>query len=386
MKTVKIMKQLTNTITLNNCTIMRFLFPVVGSLLFLALVTGCRESSKQVTKKTGIDSVAVFMLTKEPVNKQVSFPAELVPAERADIYAKVSGYIKSINVDIGDHVRKGQVLAVLDAPEAFSNYAQTNAEVQTARSRYLGSLDIYNRIEKASKVEGTVAASELEKARSQMLADSSSLDAARSKMSSSAQLKDYLIIRAPFNGVVTQRNVDAGTLVGINNPKPLLVVEDNARLRLRVPIPEAYTSAIPDSAFVNFTVDAQPNVIYKAALSRKAGSLNLTNRTETWEFMYPNTGNQLKSGMYANASIKLGRKDPSFLVPSSAIVTNLEKRFVIRLNNGKTEWIDVRNGMNMNDKTEVFGNLSVGDTLLLRATDEIKSGISLIPRVQSKSL
>jgi membrane fusion protein (multidrug efflux system) len=385
MKTVKIMPQPTNTITINKCTIMRPFYLAITSLLFL-VSTGCRESSKQVTKKTGVDSVAVFVLTKEPVNKQVSFPSELVPAERADIYAKVSGYIKSIKVDIGDHVREGQVLAILDAPEAFSNYAQSNAEVQTARSKYLGSLDIYNRIEKASKVEGTVAASELEKARSQMLADSSSLDAARSKMNSSAQLKDYLTIRSPFNGVVTQRNVDAGTLVGINNPKPLLVVEDNATLRLRVPIPEAYTSAIPDSSFVNFTVDAQPNVIYKAALSRKAGSLNLINRTETWEFTYPNTGNQLKSGMYANASIKLGRKDPSFLVPSSAIVTNLEKRFVIRLTDGKTEWIDVRNGMNMNDKTEVFGNLSIGDTLLLRATDEIKSGIQIVPKVQNRSL
>jgi membrane fusion protein, multidrug efflux system len=384
MKTVKIMNQPTNTITISKCTIMRLFYLVSKSILFLILLAGCRQSSKQVTKKPGIDSVAVFILTKEPVNKQVSFPAELVPAEKADIYAKVSGYIKNIKVDIGDNVRKGEVLVILDAPEALSNYAQTNAEVQTARSKYLGSLDIYNRVEKAAQVEGTVAASELEKVRSQMLADSSSLNAARSKMNSSAQLKDYLIIRSPFNGVVTQRNVDAGTLVGINNPKPLLVVEDNATLRLRVSIPEAYTSAIPDSAFVNFTVDAQPNAIYKATLSRKAGSLNLTNRTETWEFTYPNTSNQLKSGMYANASIKLGRKDPSFLVPSSAIVTNLEKRFVIRLTDGKTEWIDVRNGMNMNDRTEVFGNLSVGDTLLLGASDEIKSGISLIPKVQKK--
>jgi membrane fusion protein, multidrug efflux system len=383
MKTVKIMRHLIKTIT-NKYTIMRPFHRVTGSLLCLILLVGCGERGKQTTKKPGTDSVIVFVLSKEPVNKQVSFPAELSPSERADIYAKVSGYIKNIKVDIGDDVRKGQVLAILDAPEALSNYAQTNAEVHTARSRYLGSLDIYNRIDKASKVEGTVAASELEKARSQMMADSSSLNAALSKMNTSAQLKDYLIIRSPFNGVVTQRNVDAGTLVGINNPKPLLVVEDNATLRLRVPIPEAYTSAIPDSSFVTFTVDAQPNVTYRAALSRKAGSLNLSNRTETWEFTYPNTGNQLKSGMYANASIKLGRKDPSFLVPSSAIVTNLEKRFVIRLNNGKTEWIDVRQGMNMNDKTEIFGNLSDGDTLLLRASDEIKPGVILVPKIQKK--
>ena len=217
-----------------------------------------------------------------------------------------------------------------------------------------------------------------------MLADSSALNAARSRMSTSGQLKDYLIIRAPFNGVITQRNVDIGTLVGAGNAKPLMVVEDNTTLRLRVPVPEAYTSAIPDSSFINFTVDAQPGITYKAALSRKAGSLNLTNRTESWEFIYPNTGNQLKSGMYANASIRMGRKDPSFLVPSSAVVTNLEKRFVIRLRDGKTEWIDVRNGITMNDKVEIFGSLTTGDTLITRASDEIKEGVQLVPRIQKK--
>jgi membrane fusion protein, multidrug efflux system len=379
------MKQLINAITINKTIAMRyFCLIIMPGLLTIALTTGCGKTSKKVSKKTSVDSVSVFILSKEPVNKQLSFPAELIPLDRAEIYAKVSGYVKSVKVDIGDRVSKGQVLAILDAPEALSNLSQANADVQAARSRYLGSFDTYKRIENAAKVEGTIAANELEKARTQMLADSSSLNAARSRMSTSGQLKDYLIIRAPFNGVITQRNVDIGTLVGAGNAKPLMVVEDNTTLRLRVPVPEAYTSAIPDSSFINFTVDAQPGIIYKAALSRKAGSLNLTNRTESWEFIYPNTGNQLKSGMYANASIRMGRKDPSFLVPSSAVVTNLEKRFVIRLRDGKTEWVDVRNGITMNDRVEIFGNLTAGDTLITRASDEIKEGVQLIPGFKKK--
>lgn len=376
------MNQINSEITFNKNKAMRSFYFIIG--LSVTLLTSCRENNKEVSKKTISDSVAVFILAKEPVNKQINFPAELIPLDRAEIYAKVSGYVSSVKVDIGDHVRKGQILAILDAPEALSNLAQANADVQVARSRYLGSFDTYKRIENASKVEGTVAANELEKARSQMLADSSSLNAARSRMSTSGQLKDYLIIRSPFNGMITQRNVDAGTLVGTNNVKPLLVVEDNATLRLRVPVPEAYTAAIPDSSFINFTVDAQPGITYKASLSRKAGSLNLNNRTEIWEFIYPNTSKQLKSGMYANATIRLGRKDLSFLVPSSAVATNLEKRFVIRLKNGKAEWIDVRNGINMNDRTEIFGELNIGDTLLIRASDEIKEGVQLIPKIQKK--
>jgi membrane fusion protein, multidrug efflux system len=172
-------------------------------------------------------------------------------------------------------------------------------------------------------------------------------------------------------------------LVGVNNTKPLLILEKNTSLRLRVPVPEAYTAAIPDSSFIHFTVDAQPNITYRATLSRKAGALNLINRTETWEFIYPNSDNQLKSGMYANASLKLSRKESSFVVPSTAVATNLEKRFVIRLKNGMTEWVDVRNGITMNEKMEIFGNLSVGDTVLMRGTDEIKANTLLYPKTQN---
>lgn len=347
--------------------------------------SGCRESNiKPEIKKPGVDSVAAFQLKKEAIDKLIIFPAELIPLERAEIFAKVSGYVNALKVDIGDRVQKGQVLATLEAPEMIANYAQANADVETARSKFLGSNDAYKRILNASKVEGTIAAGELEKVKSQMMADSASLEAVRSKLVAQSQLKNYLVIRAPFNGIISQRNVDPGTLVGINTAKPMLVVENTNSLRLRIPVPEAYTAANSEANAINFTVDAQPGITYKASLSRKAGTLNLTNRTETWEYIYRNAGNELKSGMFANASLKLGRKEPSFLVPASAIATNLERRFVIRLEDGKTEWVDVRSGINMGDKVEIFGDLNEGDILLVRATDEIKPNIILGSKLQAK--
>jgi len=195
-----------------------------------------------------------------------------------------------------------------------------------------------------------------------------------------SQLRDYLTIRSPFAGVITQRNVDPGTLVGTNNAKPMFIIENNSTLRLRLPIPEAYTSANPDSSVIHFTVDAYPGITYKAKLSRKAGALSQVNRTETWEFLYTNKDNQLKSGMFANANIKFGRTLPTFVIPVSAVVTNLEKRFVIRLKSNKTEWVDVRNGIAPDNRVEVFGNLTEGDTLILRGTDEIKPGKEFIPK------
>jgi len=362
---------------------MKLSFIITGIILFITgLFTSCKQpENRQESKKSAVDSVAVFLLQKQPVNKQISFPAELIPYERVEIYAKVSGYIKALKTDIGDHVQKGQVLAILDAPEMIANYAQAKADAQAARSKYLGTLDAYRRIVNASKVPGTIATGELEKAKSAMQSDSASLEAFHSKLNAYGQLKDYLIIRSPFTGIITQRNADPGTLVASGNTKPLLVVENNNPLRLRVPVPEMYSAAVPDTSFINFTVDAQPDITYKAVLSRKSGALNLTNRTETWEYLYNNPSGQLKSGMFANAVLKLGRKTPSFLVPSSAVVTNLEKRFVIRLKDGTAEWVDVRNGISMTDKVEIFGNITAGDTLLVRATDEIKPGTQLMPKL-----
>lgn len=356
----------------------RIFFWDLTVLVGILSLTACNQNEKEpLNKKNATDSAAVFVLEKQQVNKQLTSPAELSPIERAEIFAKISGYVKTIRVDIGDHVKQGQILAVLDAPEVISNYAQANADVQVNNARYSGSLDAYNRILTASKVEGTIAAGELEKAKSNMQADHSSLEAARSRLNAFAQLKEYLTITAPFNGIVTQRNIDPGTLTGTANLKPLLVIENTATLRLRVPIPEAYTEGLPDSSFIGFTVDAQPNKKYFAKLSRKSGAINKDNRTESWEFIYNNKQEELKSGMYANAVIKIGRPTTSFVVAPSAIATTLEKKFVIRLQNGKAEWVDIRNGMNTGDKIEIFGNLNTGDTLLIKATDEIKSGTKL---------
>lgn len=349
------------------------------------LAIGCKNNTGNEAAPSAVqDSVVVFILQKESFNKEVSFPGELLPMERAEIFAKISGYVKNIKVDIGDAVQSGQVIAILEAPEIIANYAQVNADVQTARSKYVGSLDAYKRITNAAKVEGTIATGELERIKSQMMADSSNLQAAQAKRNAYAQLKDYLIIRAPFNGVVTQRNVDVGTLVGTSNIKPMLVIENNKTLRLRLPVPEAYTASTPDASTVHFTVDAYPGVQFEAKLSRKSGALNLTNRTETWEFLYTNNGGQLKPGMFANANIAFSRPSPSFVVPATAIVTTQEKRFVIRLKDGKAEWVDVRNGIAVDNKTEIFGNVSEGDTLLVRGTDEVKEGKELTIKFLSK--
>jgi membrane fusion protein, multidrug efflux system len=288
----------------------------------------------------------------------------------------VQGYVKELKVDIGDKVRKNDVLLILDAPEVTANYAKSSADLQASQSKYHTSLDTYKRVVNAAKEKGTVSDSELDRTRNQMLSDSATYEAAKSGANAYAQLRNYLVIRASFDGVVTQRNIDPGTLVG-SGKDPMFVLENISKLRLRVAIPEIYTSAIPESSSISFTVDAQPTKKYSAKLARKSNQIDSKTRTELWEFEVPNINRELKSGMYANANFVLHRSETSFVVPYSAVVTNQERSFVIRIRDGKTDWVDVRSGISMKDQVEIFGILEENDTLVLKANDELKQGIEV---------
>lgn len=337
------------------------------------ILAACNPKKSETTSVAVADSVEVFTLKKEAVSKTLSLPAELHPWERAEVYAKVEGYVRELKVDIGDRVKKNDVLLILDAPEVTANYAISSADLQAAQSKYHTSRDFYKRILSAAKEKGAVSDSEMERTKNQMLTDSANYEAARSGTNAYSQLKNYLIIRAAFDGVVTQRNVDAGTLVG-KEQKPMIVLENLSKLRLHVFVPEAYTAAIPESTSIFFTVDAQPSKKYAATLARKSNQIDLKTRTELWEFEATNTDKELKSGMYGNVSFNLKRSESTFVVPYSVVVTTLEKRFVIRVRDGKAEWVDVRNGISMNDKVEIFGDVQEGDQLVLKANDQIIEG------------
>jgi membrane fusion protein (multidrug efflux system) len=344
---------------------------VIASIVLFMLA--CDSDKKGSTAIPVADSVEVIALKRETVSKSFSLPGQLLPWERAELYAKVQGYVRELKVDIGDAVEKNDILVILDAPEVAADYAKSSADLQAAQSKYHTTRDLYKRTVSAASEKGAVSESELERSKNQMLSDSASFEAARSGARAYAQLKNYLVIRAAFNGVVTQRNIDVGTLVG-RDQTPMLVLENLNKLRLRVAVPEAYTSAIPESESISFTVDAQPSKKYKATLARKSNQIDEKTRTELWEFEVSNGVKELKSGMYGNVVLNLNRSEPTFVVPNSAVVTTQERRFVIRVREHKTEWVDVRNGISTNDKMEIFGNLEENDLLLVRPSDEIREG------------
>lgn len=318
-----------------------------------------------------------FVLEKQEVGKTINRPAELLPYERAEIYAKVEGFVKRVPVDIGERVKARQTLAVLDAPEVAAESSQASADYQKANAQYMASLDRYERLERASKEEGVIAQGELTNARNQMMADSAAIASARSSATAFGQIQDYLTLRAPFDGIITKRAIDPGDFVGDQKGQSLFTLVNADRLRIRVHIPETYVNSIPAAGGLTFSTSAARDTTFTATLSRKSGSIDPGTRTELWEYEFENTGTLLKPGMYATASLDLKRPGNSFVVPYTAVVTSMEKKFVVKITDGQVSWVDVTEGISLKDGMEIFGKLKAGDTLLVRGTEEIRPGTEI---------
>ncbi len=195
---------------------------------------------------------------------------------------------------------------------------------------------------------------------------------AQSAVLSYKQIGNYLAVIAPYSGIITKRNINVGSLVGNNSDKPLFEIEDNRVLRLRVAVPEVFTNAELIGNSGELTTRSLPDKKFMATLARKTGSIDNETRSEMWEFEIPNLSGELKAGSYADVKLRFFRKGQSLVVPVSAVVTTLEKRFVIKVSNGSTKWVDVRPGFNMGDKQEIFGDLENGDTLVQKGNEELK--------------
>lgn len=345
--------------------------------IVIVCFTACTEKKQNQNtdaSATVTDTVPVFILSNSDVSKAIELPAELLPYEAAELTARVEGYMKAIKVDIGDKVSKGQTLAIIDAPEVRTKYAEYQSALSSANARYQSSKDVYDRLNKASqaKTSGIVAPVDLQKARNQKLADSAAYQSAKSLAQSYKDVAGYLVITAPFSGTITARNADRGALV--SQSAPILTIQNTGTLRLRVAVPELYVSAGTADKEVKFKVQSNPNKSFAAQLVRKSGAIDPKTRTETWEYSFRNSNNELKAGSFAYVKLNLERGAPSFVVAPPAIATNQERKFVIAVKNGKTEWVDIRQGMSTEKGIEIFGDLTKGDTLVVRATDERKPG------------
>ncbi|PPK99242.1 RND family efflux transporter, MFP subunit [Parapedobacter indicus] len=304
---------------------------------------------------------------------ELSVPAELKPYEQVAVHAKVTGFVKQLYVDRGDHVRNGQLLALLEAPEMEQQYLSDKSTEQKVYNDYRYAKQAYERLMEASVTNGAVAAIELDRAKSAMESTRSAYEASRAGTAHASQLREYLRIRAPFDGVITERTVSNGALAGTGSSKPLFRMAQGNTLRLTVALPEKHAASVKPGMQATFTVSSQPGKTFDAVLSRTSGLLDQQDRSLTLEFDVPNPLGELQGGDYAQVNLKLQRKSPSHWVPGKSILNTQSGTYVMTLNDQEIRRIPVKEGIRLDTLTEVFGNLSPEDHILLKPSEEIKA-------------
>ncbi|MDE3181253.1 MAG: efflux RND transporter periplasmic adaptor subunit [Acidobacteriota bacterium] len=377
---------------------------VALSASLIMITAGCGAGSRKVaaadaapaSAPTEVETVRVIAQT---LHVNVTLPGELQPYEVVAIYPKVTGFVQWIGVDRGSRVRRGQILARLVAPEIVSQKAEARARLQSAENRRIeaeaklaSDTSTYQRLKVAATTPGVISDEELEVAgktadadRARVVALRNNAEAARATLRSFEEIENYLCITAPFDGVITERNVHPGALVGPSGGQsaqlPMLRIEHDNRLRLVVAVPEVYAAGVEKGALVSFSVPSYPGLTFSGAVARLAESVDVRTRTMPVEVDVWNPGFRLHAGMFPQVVWPVRRASPTLFVPQSAVSRTMEQTFVIRIRDGKTEWVSVKTGAVEAEQTEVFGGLQEGDEVALHASEELHPGMTVSARL-----
>lgn len=377
----------------------------IAVCLCVGSAISCGKDDGRTAKAAPSDPSAKVEVTNVVAQKlalTVHLPGEIEPYEVVAIFPKVSGFVKSISVDRGSHVRTGQHIAQLEAPELIAQRSEAQSKLQAAQAQLAAAEakvasdeGTYEHLKAAAATPGVVAGNDLfvaQKAldadRAQLKAQQENVSAAKQALEAISQTEAYLQVIAPFDGVVTERNVHPGALVGPAGAPgaavPMLRIETLSRLRLVVPVPETYTAGVPAGTKVTFTVPAFPERKFTGNIARIAHSVDEKTRTMPVELEVANPKGELSPGTFSDVLWPVRRSYPTLFVPTSAVANTLERVFVVRIRDGKTEWVDVKTGATVDKLTEVFGDLHEGDTVAVRGTDELRPGSLASPQQSSK--
>ncbi len=374
--------------------------PVLVALCAAVLVfNSCGQDNKSPAQAAApTPRVEVAKVVTQKLAITVRLPGELEPYEEVAIFPKVTGFVKWIGVDRGSRVRTGQLIVQLEAPELLSQRAEAQSKLQAAQAelaaaeaKVASDESTYQHLKAAAATPGVVAGNELfisEKAaeadRAQVKAQQENVGAARQAHQGIAETEAYLEVRAPFDGFVTERNVHPGALVGPAGAPgvaiPMVRIETLSRLRVVVPVPETYAAGVPEGATVNFTVPAFPGRVFTGKIARISHSLDVKTRTMPVELEAANSKGELSPGTFSDVLWPVRRTDATMFVPASSVMSTLERVFVVRIRDGKAEWVDVKTGATVDKLVEVFGDLHQGDVVAVRGTDELRPGTAVSAR------
>jgi RND family efflux transporter MFP subunit len=359
-------------------------------------LTACKSSAPP---SAPIPTVPVATVANATLTNDLTLTAEFIPYQDVDVMAKVAGYVRTINVDIGDHVQQGQVLAVLEAPEIQSDVARAKAGVAAAQANIVTAEAAVQRAEAtanmaklsyqriqdvATRDKGLVPRQEIDVAQSrqmeaaaQLASATSSVQAAREAKAGADQeyvraqtMMAYTTIRAPFTGVITKRYASTGSMIqaGISSQTqamPVVRLAQNSLLRLILPVPVSDVAGVKDGQSVDVNVSSLGRTL-KGSVTRSADSVAMATRTMDTEVDVPNHDGTLIPGMYAEVHLHLAARPNVLSVPLDAVDglgTSAQQSYLVR--DGIVHLVPVKVGLQTPSRVEIVSGLAPGDKVIV---------------------
>jgi RND family efflux transporter MFP subunit len=391
------------------------LFLVAGlSLPIGSFFIACHANEKSSEAKADeIPSARVATAQRGNLAHTLSLAGQFQPYQVVDVHPKVTGFMEKINVDIGDKVHKGQVLAVLEVPElnaqlrgtgfemerSKDELVRTQHEVKRAEATHAALHADYQRLLEASKAQpGLVAQQELDDAQSKDLASEAQVDAAKAAAAGAQEhtqvagadnervqaLKNYTSVTAPLDGVVVWRYADTGALIqsGTNSNEqdiPIVRLSQSGLLRLRMPIPENDVQFVHSGDQMQVRVDAIGRS-FTGKIVRFTRDVNFETRTMETEIDVENQDLSISPGMYANTQMQLAHADNVTTIPVEALVLQGDQQTALCLDSDNRIRIrTVQVGLRGSKLAEIKSGLEPGDRVVLGGQENYTEGERVAP-------
>ena len=391
-----------------------------GPIIVLILVTLCsceRKSAAEGSKETTSAAPPIVAVAKAglaDLTKTVVLTAEFRPFQEVEIHAKVAGYVKEINVDVGDRVKAGQTLATLEVPEMADDVARATASIRRSQAEVQHAQDqltqaeaaheaahlTYKRLYDVSQQRANlIAQQEIDDARAKDLAAEAGISAAKSALATAEQqvavsnvdqqrtntMLAYSKITAPFTGVISKRYADNGAMIQAGTASqsqamPLVRLSQIDLLRLILPVPESIVSRIHLGEAVEVRVPSL-NRTFPGKVSRFSDTVSTATRTMETEVDVLNPTMTLVPGMYAEANLTLDRRENALAIPLMAVSTNGDKSSVFVINGeNKVEERQIKLGIQTANRTEVIAGLREGDLVVVGNRSQVQPGLQVTPK------
>ncbi len=359
---------------------------IVGGLLISGIRARMRAKAALAneTRQTAVIAVSVVRPQLTAPTQEIILPGNVEPFVAAPIYSRTNGYLQKWYVDIGAHVKQGQLLAVIDTPEVDQQLQQSRSTLATAQANLKLSEITANRYEGLLKSHA-VSQQDVDTAVQTFHANQAIVEADQANVRQLETLQSFEKIYAPFDGIITARNTDVGNLIDSGSAggvkTDLFHIAQPGKLRVYVDVPESYAPSVKIGLIADLSLAEFPGRTFQGKVVRTADSINITTRTLHVEIDVDNPSGTLLTGSYAEVRLKVPEVNSTFLLPVETLIFRSQELQVAIVEDGKVVLTRVTPGRDLGQRIEIVAGLHPEDQVIINPPDSIVSGqaVQIVP-------